>query len=104
VEATANCAINLAGCLNLEEFAVFLQAALVVITVNTGAAHLCAAVQTPLVVLHAQTNPQHSPWMVSHKILPFSLKENQQSKNQVIQFVNEKLYRQHISYPVPAKV
>ena len=36
---------------------------------NSVAAHLCAAVGTPVVDLYALTNPQHTPWQVAHRTL-----------------------------------
>jgi ADP-heptose:LPS heptosyltransferase len=36
---------------------------------NTGAVHVAAAVGTPVVDLYALTNPQHQPWMVPHRVL-----------------------------------
>jgi ADP-heptose:LPS heptosyltransferase len=39
------------------------------ITNNTGPAHVAAAVATPVVVLYALTNPQHTPWCVPNRVL-----------------------------------
>lgn len=36
---------------------------------NSAPAHLAAAMQTPVVVLYALTNPQHTPWQVASKVL-----------------------------------
>ena len=36
---------------------------------NTGAVHIAAAVGTPVVDLYALTNPQHTPWLVPHRVL-----------------------------------
>lgn len=36
---------------------------------NSAPAHLAAATQTPVVVLYALTNPQHTPWQVPSKVL-----------------------------------
>ncbi|HTU92867.1 MAG TPA: glycosyltransferase family 9 protein [Gemmataceae bacterium] len=35
----------------------------------TGPAHIAASVGTPVVDLYAQTNPQHTPWLVPHRLL-----------------------------------
>jgi ADP-heptose:LPS heptosyltransferase len=40
-----------------------------VITNNTGLVHVAAAVDTPVVDLYALTNPQHTPWLVPHRVL-----------------------------------
>jgi lipopolysaccharide heptosyltransferase II len=60
---------SLAGCLSLAELAALIALAPVLITNNTGPAHLAAAVGTPVVDLYAQTNPQHTPWQVPHRLL-----------------------------------
>ncbi|WP_432710993.1 glycosyltransferase family 9 protein, partial [Pedobacter sp.] len=70
-----------------------------VISVNTGAVHLAAAVQTPVVVLYAQTNPQHVPWLVSNRVLPYSVPDHLKSRNEVLRWVNEQLYTTVIPYP-----
>jgi ADP-heptose:LPS heptosyltransferase len=36
---------------------------------NTGPVHLAAAVGTPVVVLYALTNIQHTPWSVPSRVL-----------------------------------
>jgi ADP-heptose:LPS heptosyltransferase len=41
----------------------------VLITNNSGPAHLAAAVATPVVDLYALTNPQHTPWLVPARVL-----------------------------------
>jgi ADP-heptose:LPS heptosyltransferase len=41
----------------------------VVIANNSLAAHLSAAVGTPVCDLYALTNPQHKPWQVPHRVL-----------------------------------
>jgi lipopolysaccharide heptosyltransferase II len=60
---------SLAGRLNVAELAALVALAPVLITNNTGPAHIAAAVGTPIVDLYAQTNPQHTPWQVPHRLL-----------------------------------
>src|SRR5206468_3096007 len=60
--------ISLAGA-RLPELAAAVALAPLVITNNTGPAHIAAAVGTPVVDLYALTNPQHTPWMVPHRVL-----------------------------------
>jgi len=67
--ASAVSAISLAGRLTLGELGVALQGAAVVVTNNTGPAHVAAAVGTPVVDLYALTNPQHTPWHVRSRVL-----------------------------------
>jgi lipopolysaccharide heptosyltransferase II len=60
---------NLAGELDLAGLAALIARAPVLITNNTGPAHIAAAVGTPLVCLYALTNPQHTPWLVPSRVL-----------------------------------
>lgn len=59
----------LAGQLGIGDLAALLSIAPLLITNNTGPAHIAAAVGTPVVVLYALTNPQHTPWQVPHRAL-----------------------------------
>ncbi|MHB0958525.1 MAG: lipopolysaccharide heptosyltransferase II [Pirellulaceae bacterium] len=63
------CAISLADQLSLAELAGLLSMAPLLVANNTGPVHLAAAVGTPVVDLYALTNPQHTPWMVPHRLL-----------------------------------
>lgn len=69
IDRAGVCADNLAGRLSLAELAALIEAAPVLVTNNTGPAHIAAAVQTPVVDLYALTNPQHTPWAVPHRAL-----------------------------------
>lgn len=60
---------NLAGQLSLPELAALIAAAPLVISNNSGPAHIAAATATPVVDLYALTNPQHTPWGVPHRVL-----------------------------------
>ncbi|HZQ06303.1 MAG TPA: lipopolysaccharide heptosyltransferase II [Anaerolineae bacterium] len=60
---------SLVGTLSLEELAAVIELAPLLITNNTGPAHIAAAVGTPVVVLYALTNPQHTTWKVQHRVL-----------------------------------
>jgi lipopolysaccharide heptosyltransferase II len=61
--------ISLAGELSLEELAALIERAPVLIANNTGPVHIAAAAGTPVVVLYALTNPQHTPWKVPSRVL-----------------------------------
>jgi ADP-heptose:LPS heptosyltransferase len=61
--------ISLAGELRFAELAALIEAAPVLISNNTGPAHVAAAVGTPVVDLYALTNPQHTPWQVPSRVL-----------------------------------
>lgn len=57
------------GRLNLAELGALVSAADLVVTNNTGPAHIAAALGTPVVDLYALTNPQHTPWQVRNRVL-----------------------------------
>jgi lipopolysaccharide heptosyltransferase II len=60
---------SLVGRLALDELAAFLGRAPLLVSNNTGPVHIAAAMGTPVVDLYAQTNPQHTPWGVPHRVL-----------------------------------
>lgn len=60
---------SVVGRLGIAELAAFLGRAPVLVSNNTGPVHVAAAVGTPVVDLYAQTNPQHTPWSVAHRVL-----------------------------------
>ncbi|MEJ7681489.1 MAG: hypothetical protein WKG06_27285 [Segetibacter sp.] len=43
-------------------------------------------------MLYAQTNPQHTPWMVPCEVLEFRVEKEKQSKNEVIQYLYKEVY------------
>jgi len=61
--------ISLAGQLSLVELGALLERAPLLLANNTGPVHLAAALATPVVVLYALTNPQHTPWGVPGRVL-----------------------------------
>ena len=95
---------SLAGKLSIEELINFTKHAAAVCCVNTVIAHIAAAAETPVVVLYAQTNPQHTPWCNKKSVLYFSVEENLKSKNEIIKYVNEKYYSEITKYPSPETV
>ena len=97
-------AFNVAGKFTIEEFISLISKSRAVISVNTSTIHIAAAMQTPLVVLYAQTNPQHTPWKSVHVTLPFSVEDQLKSKNTIVRLVSEKLFSKVIPYPDPAEV
>lgn len=64
---------SLAGRLDLASLCALIDLAPVLITNNTGPAHIAAAVGTPVVVLYALTNLQHTPWKVPSRVLSFDV-------------------------------
>jgi lipopolysaccharide heptosyltransferase II len=60
---------SFAGRLDLGGMAALIYLAPLLISNNTGPVHIASAVGTPVVVLYALTNPQHTPWAVPHRVL-----------------------------------
>lgn len=60
---------SLAGRLDVPELAGLIAAAGVLVSNNTGPVHLAAGMGTPVAVLYALTNPQHTPWAVPSRVL-----------------------------------
>ena len=60
---------SLAGKLDLGQLSALIALAPVLVSNNTGPAHIAAAVGTPVVDLYALTNPQHTPWKVRSRVL-----------------------------------
>lgn len=92
-----------AGRLDMEGFIATIAEARLVVSVNTVTTHLCAATNTPVVVLYAQTNPQHTPWKVASEVLFFSVDPAIRSRNEVIRLVNE-LWATEEAMPSPEQV
>jgi len=61
--------LSLAGRLSLGQLGALVARADLVLTNNSGPAHLAAATGTPVVDLYALTNPQHTPWQVPSRVL-----------------------------------
>jgi len=61
--------LSLAGRLLLPELVALIDLAPLLVSNNTGPAHIAAAVGTPVVDLYALTNPQHTPWRVRSRVL-----------------------------------
>ena len=102
--STGRGSFSLGGLLNLEEFIALVDSSALGISVNTGTVHIAAARDTPLIVLYALTNPQHAPWKAIGELLPFSISEEAQSKNEIISFVNEHYFSKAIKKPLPSKI
>jgi len=94
-----NGAFSLAGLLDTAEFAAVIAHAEVIVSVNTATVHLASALKKPVVVLYAQSNPQHTPWMTPHRLLFFSIANQHKSKNQVIAYVDHKCYQEERPLP-----
>ncbi len=82
-------AVNLAGYFDLGTLAGLIAEAGLLIANNTGPVHIAAAVGTPVVVLYAKTNPQHTPWLVENRVLYFEVPSSLRSRNQLLQHFPE---------------
>jgi lipopolysaccharide heptosyltransferase II len=60
---------SLAGELDVGQLGAAIALAALVISNNTGPAHMAAAIGTPLVDIYALTDPQHTPWQVENRLL-----------------------------------
>jgi lipopolysaccharide heptosyltransferase II len=60
---------SVAGRLDLGEMAALIATAPELVSNNSGPVHIAAALGTPIVDLYALTNPQHTPWLVPHRLL-----------------------------------
>jgi lipopolysaccharide heptosyltransferase II len=60
---------SLVGRLDLGELGALIDEADLLVSNNTGPAHVAAALGTPVVDLYALTNPQHTPWEVPSRVL-----------------------------------
>jgi ADP-heptose:LPS heptosyltransferase len=87
------------GIFELGEFVCLIKHSLLLLSVNTGPVHIAAAVDTPVVVLYAQTNPQHTPWMVPNRVLQFPVPAGLQSKNEVLKYLQQTIYRLPAAMP-----
>ncbi|UEG54778.1 glycosyltransferase family 9 protein [Mucilaginibacter daejeonensis] len=92
-------AISMAGMFPIAEFVELIRIAPALLSVNTGTIHIAAACQTPVVVLYAQTNPQHTPWNCPSVVLEYSVPQHLRSNNEVIAHLNRTLYDQYKAAP-----
>lgn len=95
---------SLAGRLSIEAFITLIRLSPLLISVNTASVHIAAAVHTKVIVLYALTNPQHAPWKSIGKVLPFSIREELQSRNEVLQFVNRRYFGGNTMEVTPEQV
>ncbi|HSH55619.1 MAG TPA: glycosyltransferase family 9 protein [Candidatus Limnocylindrales bacterium] len=77
--------VNAADTCSLHTLCALIAEAPLLISNNTGPVHVAAAVGTPVVVLYAMTNPQHTPWQVANRVLYFDVPNHLRSKNRLLQ-------------------
>ncbi|HEY0744078.1 MAG TPA: glycosyltransferase family 9 protein [Chryseosolibacter sp.] len=93
-----------AGVLTIAEFILLLHQTPLVISVNTVTIHIASATNTKTIVLYALTNPQHTPWKTIGRIFPYTLQETKRSKNEVLNFVNQKYFTTPFELPTAAEI
>jgi ADP-heptose:LPS heptosyltransferase len=93
-----------AGLFNLQELIVLIAHTSLLVSVNTGTVHIAAAVQTPVLVLYALTNPQHTPWCVSNEVLYFDVPKDLHSKNEVVRYVYQSFSREELPLATPTRI
>lgn len=103
-QQTGSMSYSAGGLFNVPELAAVIKKSRLLISVNTGPVHIAAGLKTPVLVLYAQTNPQHKPWMTENKVLEFPVNTNAQSKNEVIAYVNRHYYAQPLPYPDTSEI
>ena len=95
---------SLAGLMTLEQFILLVKKSPLIISVNTSSIHIAAATNTPVIVLYALTNPQHTPWKATGRVLWYDVPEKMRSKNEVIRFVHNTLHPRNASMVTPRDV
>lgn len=99
-----NNAFSLAGKCDIAGLIALIKQAPLLISNNTGPVHIAAAMKTPVIVLYALTNPQHTPWMVKHRVLPFGIPETDHSKNIIIRYANARSFIQDSGMTHPDEI
>lgn len=95
---------SVAGMFSIPELAAVINKSRLLISVNSGPVHLAAGLRKPVIVLYARTNPQHKPWKTTGKVLEFSVESKMNSKNEVIRYVNNSLYKHQLPYPEVSQI
>ena len=87
---------SLAGRLQLAAFITLIKHSPLLLSVNTSAAHFAAATGTPVVVLYAKTNPQHTPWQARGRVLYFDVPAPLQSSNEIIRYAYREFEKENL--------
>src|SRR5205823_15055290 len=89
--------LSLVGQVDDAQLVALIAMAKLLISNNTGPVHMAAAVQTPVVDLYARTNPEHTPWQVSSRVLYFDVAEHLRSRTPALVYTTPK-----VAKPMPA--
>lgn len=104
VDSIGRGSISLAGELSLDALITLIASAPLLIANNTGPVHIAAAVSTPVVVLYAHTNPQHTPWQVPSHVLYFDVPPAQRSRNPLLVYTYQRTVPQPVRDATPAQI
>lgn len=96
--------VNLIGQLTIEDLCIVIKNSNGMISVNTGPSHIAMAYNKNLVVLYAETNPQHTAWSENSRTLSYSVHKSLESKNFIIQAVNKCIYKNYRAIPAASEV
>lgn len=96
--------VNLIGQLTVEELCTVIKNSNGMLSVNTGPAHIAMAYNKSLIVLYAETNPQHTAWSPNSRVLSYSVPKSLASKNYIIQAVNKCIYKNCRAIPSASEV
>lgn len=97
-------AVSLGGLFSLGEFIGLIESAPLLIANNTGPVHIAAAVGTPVIVLYAHTNPQHTPWNVPNRVLYFDVPEAIRSQSPLLAYTYQKTVPQPVTDATPDEI
>ena len=92
---------NLTGQMSLNELIALISESDILISNNTGPVHIASAVNTPVIVMYARTNPEHIPWHVPHKTLYFDVPKDLRSKNKILEYLTPEEGKQ---LPAPSDI
>jgi ADP-heptose:LPS heptosyltransferase len=95
---------NTAGILSLDEFITLVKQAPLLVSVNTSAVHIAAAMGTPQVVLYALSNPQHLPWKAKGKLFLFDIPTDMRSHNEILQYTHKHVHPQDLHMIMPVDI
>lgn len=96
--------ISLAGNMTVELLLGLIRDANLVLTVNSGPAHMAAALGTPVLVVYAKTNPQHTPWSGQSSVLYFDVPLLAGSRNTAVRFAGRKYFTGEMPMATPESI
>lgn len=80
--------ISLISKLTFGQLVALISMAKLLISNNTGTVHIACALQTPVLVLYARTNPEHTPWHNRNITIYFDVEENMKSRNMLLETIS----------------